>query len=315
MMKEKLVYFIFGALCMLAGTQLVNYIGGKDRTVSLNQSTGETQNVARSPEPNTPTEQAAKQIPSAEESGDELAMQETTESENYGSFALSPEKQEELQSMMRKIKLQKLKAEFASLFVPDNPKLEQLTLLSDAKMQRDEKLMMQYNSAASMEEAMALQDLMGKPFDELSPDQQRKMQAYSERGDKMAEQLEQSRIEFEDEVKNLLNTRELDQFKEHEQAAAQRAHERHLDAIQQNMLIDSESINNYQRGQVERIIADVAGRSLPDLPIGISINNSPFINNAKTDEVVANMYLELERLLGTDYVKRARSRPFMMGTQ
>ncbi len=311
-MKDKILFFVLGAVCMWLITQLIVKDDSLD-VVITKVNNGEVLPSTQPSPPDSPSQ--AKPPEQKAPSADETPSEVTSTSNWKSSFTMSAEKQEELQSMMRTFKLQKMRKKFSGLFDQGNPKLDQLLLLADAKLTRESTIMQSYMSGSSMDEAIELQTIMSLPEDELTPEQRQMRAAQIERGERLASQLEQSRIEFEDAIKNLLSPSELNQFKQQEQQTSQRAYERNLNAIKRNILLDSDTISEYQSSQVESIVNRYARESLNDITLGTSISSGPFSSSQQSHERIAKMYEDLERLLGADYVQRARSRPFMMSEE
>jgi len=298
-MKDKALYLLMGAALMYLAMKFLQPTTIQPRIVKTNLS-------------NEAVVLAEPVQPSAEQTTTQAApdKQKLTAPPTL-TQQTKPKDRSKQNAILRAFKMQKLKSNLAKVFANDSVKLDQVAGLANKKMERDQALQelitIDYDDAVAQAESQ----IMIKDDNELTAEQLEIKNTKLEQYEQYADKTEQSRQEFEDDLKNLLSNSELEAFQQQEQEFAQKSYERHLKTLDSNARINIKELNDFQASQIDDLIAKYIGETLPDVPIGSSISASPIMISGAAQERTAKLYDDLKSVLSQEQMKQLRSAPIM----
>ena len=302
-MKDKIIYFSVGMLLMYF---LMTLLGFSRSSMDIMTSTQRDEIINSN---SILTDTSITGLPALVKA-ENVMTDDIQNTESYGDENTLKKKSDH-NATMRSFRLKKFTSKFAKTLNFDPIKLEQITHLADLKMAREQALDDMIFVDIDDPNVQAQQAIMSMPDHELTPRELNIKKASIDNYTEYTELVEQTRVAFEDELTNLLSAQELQAFRRQETDLMNGKFERYVNAIGESAQAHLSDLNDFQMGQVDKIIIGYSARNLGQTPIGSSISTNPVKVSDNAQQHISNLYDELALVLSAEQMAKFRAAPIM----
>jgi len=297
-MKTNLLSMLLGAIVMFLIMQFVV----KEPATQSAAEPHSSASVATQPNENVTAEIETASVMPAERLNEMPADSSQFQNNNPG------ESNNKIQTFIAASEVQKLKNDVTGLFANNAIKLDQLAELASIKIHKDFQLNSKSGGSLPSQQEM---ELINSDDSELTTDQLTRKQAIFAELEKIADMREKNRIEYEDAVKNLLTSSELEKYQQQELKQAKEGFAKRSNVFTVSMKVVITDLSDYQLSEIDRITLQHNQKQWGSVPIGSTLGHSMTGGLAQNSQALRDYNSEIFAVLSPEQIKTYRLSPIV----